>query len=245
MLSVFILKIVAMITMLIDHIGGHLLNNPPAFRIVGRVAFVIYAFLITEGMRHTSSKPKYILKLLILALISEIPFNLQGHGVMIYMESRNVVFTLLIGALTIWAYEVISDIKQTEKYRLDIAVMLTLVGMIIAEAINTDYSFAGVALIMMFYFWNRQGKYSGVWLFVILAVFTLLCMFMAVDDISFAKVFKAFYEYRLWVYFGVFLAFPFLLYYDGKKGYSSKVFQWISWGWYPLHMLAVYFASML
>lgn len=245
MLSAFILKIIAMITMLIDHIGGHLLNNPPAFRIIGRIAFVLYAFLLTEGMKHTSSKSKYILKLLILAIISEIPFNLQGHGVMIYMKSRNVVFTLLIGALVIFAYEVISEIKQLEKYRWDIAVMLTLVGMILSEAINSDYSFAGVALIMMFYFWSRQGKYSWFWLFVILSVFTLLCMFVAVGDIDFIRVTKLFFIGRLWIYFGVFLAYPLLIYYDGKKGYSSKVLQWIGWGWYPLHMLAVYFASTL
>lgn len=132
------LKIIAIITMLIDHIGATVVyelayNKAPLLildqriteqtqynlemlyticRTIGRVAFPIFCFLLLEGFIHTSSRLKYCIRLGIFAIISEIPFELAVHG-SINLGLHNVFFTLLIGILCMWACDAI------EKYVID------------------------------------------------------------------------------------------------------------------------------
>lgn len=100
-LSGFTLKCIAMVTMLIDHMGYVLFPGYVIFRIIGRLAFPIYCFLLVEGAVHTSNWKKYLGRLFLFALISEIPFNLAIGGKLWYPASQNVLFTLLLGLLAI------------------------------------------------------------------------------------------------------------------------------------------------
>lgn len=100
-LSGFTLKCIAMVTMLIDHIGYVLFPGYVIFRIIGRLAFPIYCFLLVEGAVHTSNWKKYLGRLFLFALISEIPFNLAIGGKLWYPASQNVFFTLFLGLLAI------------------------------------------------------------------------------------------------------------------------------------------------
>ena len=98
------LKIIALLSMLVDHIGCVLFPKVTAFRIIGRLAFPIFAFLIAEGMVHTSNWKKYFLRLFIFAIISEIPFDFITSGKMIDWSHQNVLFTLLLGAMSIASF---------------------------------------------------------------------------------------------------------------------------------------------
>ena len=109
------LKMIAVVTMLIDHVGHILLSQYPLavdvwceigeeqislywiFRTIGRTAFPIYCFLLTEGYIHTHDRKKYGLNLLVFALISEIPWNLEHVGKIAYPDKQNVFFTLFLG----------------------------------------------------------------------------------------------------------------------------------------------------
>lgn len=131
------LKWIAIVTMLIDHIGAVLFENgfikaynqqlSGAFsysvthavwyadiwmRRIGRVAFPIFCFLLVEGFFHTSNRKKYALRLGIFALVSEVPFDLAFRSSILEFTYQNVMVTLFIGFLTIWAMEVLAPEKS-------------------------------------------------------------------------------------------------------------------------------------
>ncbi|MBO4898744.1 MAG: hypothetical protein J5509_00480 [Lachnospiraceae bacterium] len=134
------LKVIAVISMIIDHIGYAILNRMPGvndpgklisviymiLRTIGRPAFPIFCFLLVEGFLHTRSVGKYAIRLFIFALISEIPFDLAFYGKPISNNHQNVYFTLLIGVLVLWAFKKISslDEKKLPKGLLYVAVMI-------------------------------------------------------------------------------------------------------------------------
>ena len=78
-----------------------------AMRLVGRVAFPLFAFMIAEGAAHTRDRRWYALRLLLLAVISEIPFDLVAGGTWLFPADQNTVFTLLLGLLAVWAGDLI------------------------------------------------------------------------------------------------------------------------------------------
>ena len=111
-ISGYWLKLIAVISMLIDHTSAVILEQipgleAPAFfmRIIGRLAFPIYCFLLVEGFYHTRSRAKYAGRLFLFALISEVPFDLAFSRRMWDFSSNNVFFTLLFGLLVIWGVE--------------------------------------------------------------------------------------------------------------------------------------------
>ncbi len=133
------LKLIAVISMLIDHMGFVLFPQYPLMRAIGRLAFPIYCFLITEGAAHTSNWKRYALRLFLFALISEIPFDLAMGGRWIDGSYQNVFWTLLLGLLAIELYE-----KKTYLAYAGI-VVLVLAG----NLLGTDYGSEGVLLIWL------------------------------------------------------------------------------------------------
>ena len=95
------LHIVAMILMLIDHMGYALYPDLVVLRWIGRLAFPIFAFMIAEGARRTRSRKRYMLRLFILAIISEVPFNLMVSHSVNDIKHQNVIWTLLLGLILI------------------------------------------------------------------------------------------------------------------------------------------------
>lgn len=105
------LKIIAIVTMLIDHTAAVLLGNNMIMRMIGRIAFPIFIFLLIEGAIHTRSKMKYALRLCLFALISEIPFDLAFSNEAFFFGYQNVFFTLAIGMFMIIAFD-LAEKKQ-------------------------------------------------------------------------------------------------------------------------------------
>lgn len=142
------LKIFAIITMTIDHVGAVLYPQYHVLRIIGRFAFPIFAFLIVEGMIHTHDAKKYLIRLGTFALISEIPFDLAFYNRYWYSGAQNIFFTLFLGALCIYILQ--NTYRQSVSYTFVICVSL------IAEILNTDYGMIGVWLIVSLFY--TRGK---------------------------------------------------------------------------------------
>lgn len=141
------LKVIAMVTMVIDHTACYFISGGweyECMRGIGRIAFPIFAFLIAEGYRHTRRKWDYGRNLLIFAFISEIPWMLLHID-----GSHNVLFTLLAGLCCI----AIPDKLKNHKI---LPLLFILVIALATSTLNTDYGIQGVALVLMFYLFKNK-----------------------------------------------------------------------------------------
>ncbi len=168
-ISADFLKILALVTMAIDHFGAIVLEQgvlkndfnvmignisvytlDMILREIGRLAFPIFCFLIVEGFIHTSCRKNYAIRLFLFAFISEIPFDLAFNRQFTDMSYQNVFFTLGIGLMTIWCCTYFEKFDVNWKKYLGFAGCLAF-GMFVAWIVHTDYSFSGVVLITMLY----------------------------------------------------------------------------------------------
>lgn len=205
----FQLKCVAIVTMLIDHVGAIFFPEYLIFRYIGRIAFPIFCFLLVEGFFHTRDIRKYMFRLGIFALISEIPYDLAFRGVALEFEKQNVFFTLFIGVALMYALE------QCPEW--PVKIVEVLLAMWFTVLLCTDYSFKGILLISIYYFFR---KYK--WLKLGLgAVWSLLW-----GEIQRYSILASFL----------------LAAYNGEKGYSFKYFFYV---FYPLHLFVLFMISCL
>lgn len=148
-LSVFDLKCIAVCTMLIDHIGAFLYPAQIWMRYVGRLAFPIYCFLIAEGYLHTRDVKKYMGRLLLFALISEIPYDLARSGCIFYAGSQNVFFTLFLGLVCIYAADASRSFWKS-------AAVFVLAGLLMHFVVCSDYGIGGIVMILLFYVFRER-----------------------------------------------------------------------------------------
>lgn len=134
------LEWIAILTMLIDHIGYTFFPNEYLWRIIGRVAFPLYCFLMIIGLERTKNKKRYLKRLLLIACISQIPVYLLFDT-----PNLNVVFTLLLAATIIYRYECC---KTKKKY------LILLAGIVAAGLASTymEYGLYGISLCFCYYF---------------------------------------------------------------------------------------------
>ena len=215
------LKLIAVVSMLIDHFASRLLAKSPIplvsvgrheftlydfRRFIGRAAFPIYCFLLVEGFLHTGSRKKYALNLLLFALLSEIPWDLAHHGTVLYLRSQSVYVTLLLGFLGMCALE---------RFRASPGRLLAVLGILFYGSIllRCDYGCAGFALILLLYV-LRDRKVEK----TIIGCGLLGCTYRA--PIGFLPI----------------------LLYNGKRGFiQSRVVKYAFYAFYPVHMLILYF----
>ena len=150
-LSSNILKSIACISMLIDHFGIVFMENNRLMRAMGRLAFPIFAFLIVQGLFHTSDIRKYIVRLGLFAVVSEIPFDLAMHDTLWYPGAQNIFFTLTAGLFAIYAMDSRGSVGG---WKVEIA----LAAALLAEFLRFDYGMAGVGVIVLFYLCEKDRR---------------------------------------------------------------------------------------
>ena len=217
------LKIIAAISMLLDHIGLIIYPSNVIFRILGRIAFPIYAFLIAEGCKHTKNKKKY------LGLIAAMGIAFQIFY-FIFMNDlyQGILITFSLSISLIFSIE--SFIKNkaiSNRILMSIVVLGILFITLVCPKLFWEYGFAldyriwGVTLPALMYF--VKGKYAKV---IFCAIFLGI---------------MAFFSYRIQWY--ALLSVPLIAIYNGERGKAKmKYFFYI---FYPLHLVIIYGIAIL
>ena len=224
-----ILKLIACATMLIDHFGAAIVPTLPVpymvdlyyiCRIIGRIAFPIYCFLLVEGIRHTRNAGSYILRLGIGILLAELPFDFLFEGGFTW-AAQNVMVTLVLGAVMLLC------VQKTEKKALQLLLILPFA--IAAELLCCDYGGWGIAMIAVFALVDRLPLQ--------VAGMALLNWIMPGVDIS---VFGLAIPIQFFALLGM---IPVALY-SGKKLTHSRALQWGFYLFYPVHLLILWVILM-
>ena len=230
-LTAAVLHIIAMTLMLMDHLWATLLPAREWLTCAGRVAFPIFAFMAVEGYFHTRSFKKYILRMLLFAVLSEIPFDLMYGGTWFYPVHQNVLWTFLLGLLGVWLMEQVRKKGKTWMYLL-VCVLVVPAGLVLGTLCMVDYYGVGVLTVFVFYFlhgrkwWCFLGQLAALyWLNVEL----LGGLMYPVQLLGM--------EFELCQQGIALLALIPIWLYRGRQGYHSKPFQYICYAFYPVHML--------
>ena len=233
-----ILKWLALVTMLIDHIGAtiirhyRILPNCPAsikltyeiMRNIGRIAFPIFIFLLVEGYQHTKSRKKYLMRLLVFAVISEVPFDMAFKNSFWNIGYQNVFFTLSLGLIAIWLMDEIKKrsslhIKEpvaAAAYTNLLSLGVIAVFCLLAEFMETDYHSVGIFAIAVAWL-LKDKRYLQM---------PACCLTLRLSS------------KREWY---AFIACLPILFYNGKRGKQHKYFSYF---FYPVHLLILGYICM-
>jgi len=213
----FLLKITALISMFLDHLSYTIYGHFSWLNYVGRIAFPIFAFQITEGYLHTKDLKKYFLRLGIFAIISQIPYYLFT-STFTDTFTLNIFFTLFAGLLAIWTFN-----KCKNKYLGFLCVLLIAA---ISEYLHFDYGWFGILVIFIFYiFKNNQINMS-------ISFISIVCLKYTISLIKN----NFYYAYYILALFTMLSIIPIILY-NKKQGKSAKYFFYI---FYPVHLILLY-----
>lgn len=226
-LSNFDLKLIAIITMTIDHIG--VVFGTPFYnllRAVGRLSFPIFAFLLTEGYVHTKSFSKYFLRLLVLAVISEIIYDYVFYERFIYLGANNIFFTLALGLFTLFLLDKSRClVKKYFKDKIDLIIILPITYLLIivimglmGEFLNFSYGMLGILIISFFYLFKNN--------------FLLMVISVSISTLILGEPMQ---------YFSLF-SLILIYFYNKKLGKKCKMFFYL---YYPLHILVLGLINML
>lgn len=224
----FQLKLLACLFMFMDHTGFILFPNILVFRLVGRLAFPMFAWFICQGYIHTRSFKKYILRLSLFAIILESPFILFSK----YFQSTgkdvlNIFFTLSLGLLSIYTYD-----KFENKF---LKVFSTLTIAVIAQLIKADYGFYGVITILLFYVFNSDFYKTALYQIIFNLIYASILLgynynaHLSLDTFVIVQIFSVF-------------SLLFIKVYNNKQGKKMKYFFYI---FYPAHIVFLYSISLL
>ncbi len=232
-MSAFVLKVIAVFTMACDHFSYLIFGKFSYLNLIGRIAFPIFAYQITEGYIHTSNLKKYFLRLLLFAIISQIPFMLF-LSIFTTPWHLNIFFTLIFGLLAITAYDKLDKLecKNNIIHRLYqfLGILSAVIFCAIAELTKCDYGYFGVLVIFCFYFF-RDHK-------------ILMNLSIILSILYYYKAYLPYYNVLLYIGIPICTMIPliFINFYNHKKGKDTKYFLYL---FYPLHLLLIYILHSL
>ncbi|MBU5439554.1 conjugal transfer protein TraX [Tissierella sp. MSJ-40] len=255
-MSFLTLKIIGILSMLFDHVDRIFpvimpianlfdriaVNNPSSEQMVykifdiivrvipyiGRLAAPIFMFCIANGYMHTHNVKKYIARITIFALISQIPYILffkRGMGINFEDIGLNIMFTLGLGLIAIYAFD---KLKQKN---IVLAFGVVVLTAILAFIIHAEGREVYIIIIFMFYLLKDipKNKRAVIWIFIII----LSRLRLGIATINDPNLIRTYVINVFGQYLGVLVTF----FYNGEKGKSNKFIQYFMYGFYPAHLL--------
>lgn len=219
-----VLKGIAAALMLTDHVGAILLPEVPVLRCVGRLAFPIFAFFIAEGYAHTRDFGRYFRRLAILAVVSEIPFNLE-NGAVFDPARQNVLFTFCLALLTLRGLEALG--RERGFGRWAGCGLVLAAGFAAGELLRTDYGGWGMVTVALLYL-CRDGKYAKLWLLLAMA---------AVNGLGMGSLTMPVFGGEIPIQIFAVAALPVIWLYNGQAG--PKGLRRAFYVFYPAHLLVL------
>ena len=243
------LKIIAVICMFIDHLGASIVDDIVmknyigleenwvlilrnvylVMRMIGRISFPIYCFFIVEGYFYTHDLKKYLQRLAILAVISEVPFDMAFSRKIFAPDYNNVFITLAIGLLTIAGIDKANSyiMNKNKGYSSHIEVIIgsTLIaatGCAAAYILKTDYSYCGIITIIIMYYNRKSASFNPV--------------FSMIEGVIWLGISAGLVE------LAALIDALFIHFYNGQKGRNIKTFFY---GFYPVHLAILGIINML
>jgi len=225
-LSSFLLRLLALLAMVVDHTGLALFPGVSAFRCAGRLAFPLYCFLLAQGYAHTRDLRAYARRLLLMACLSEIPFDLLIFGRVASGVEQNVLFSLLLALMAMLADDTLADRPLWSALAVASIALMAMLA-------RVSYGWLGVALCVWLNRTRDSRARQALGLCVIEGVYALSLLLSGVD--------------RGWV--GVSLcamgaAVPVLLY-NGKRGLRNPVLTFLFYAAYPAHLMGLVLVRQL
>lgn len=224
----FVLKFIACVCMFCDHFSDAVFASTTFLNFIGRISFPIFCFQIVQGYIYTHDIKKYIFRLCIFALVSQVPFMLFYH-VVFDSFAVNVIFTLLFGLFAILIYD---------KYNKFVGVCSFLLLGTIAQICHFDYGFFGVFIIFMFYL--LRNKKLAMSIVFVLAVVVRYYIPLVQYGLPIFYLFSG-NTYSMLMYSTCLAIIP-ILFYNCKKGKDAKYLFYI---FYPAHLLILAIGAVL
>ncbi len=212
------LKYMAFLSMLLDHVNnamitpyldgkGALLHVSNVLSILGRVAFPLFMFFLVEGFFKTRSRKKYLINLLIFALLSEVPFDLFTSRELFNKNWNNMMFTLALSLATIWIVDEMKGrlAKKSKALWYGASVLVVAAMCAVAMFFSLDYDYHAIIVAYLFYLFYEKPLYGAA--------------------LGYLSIIKELYSV---------LGFAATLTYNGERG---KQYKWLNYAFYPVHLL--------
>lgn len=210
------LKLIACASMLLDHIGAALAPGALWLRIIGRIAFPIYCFLLVEGVHHTRHPGRYALRLAVGMVLSELPFDMLFYGGWTW-DHQSVMVTLLL------AFGMALAMRNTKSPL--VKLLAVAAAAVLAELLRTDYAGFGILVAALFVL-VRDSEFR---LLLLALGLPTLALLTGNADIEL-------------FYVGAVIPIAF---YSGRKATASPVVQWAFYLFYPAHLAALWGVQQL
>lgn len=221
LLSGSALKIIAVVSMVIDHCAYYLMDgNTMAYdvmRCFGRIAFPVFAFLVAEGFAHTRNRMRYFISLLLFAAVSEVPWYLLNGA----DGTHNVMFTLALGVSALAVFE------SLREHRILCCFFILLTAWL-ATWLGTDYEWRGVLLIVVSYLFGIKRSMN--------------------TPIILRRMMQLLFVFPLMMHYGIIgalLACAVIFLYDGTRGFiHGNVAKYGFYAFYPVHLITILIINM-
>lgn len=219
------LKLVAVVSMLCDHFSvAFITSDMNVWRWIGRIGFPVFCFLIAEGASKTKNIRRYLLRLILFAFLSEIPFDLMNSGEFFYLKYQNVFFTLSAGLFSIWMLQLLQKKGGLFPLLSVIPLFLVTVGCLY---LCTDYKTGGALSIFLFYLASQTKEKPELHYTLLLAAIFAPCLSY------YLPLHKLYWNKNE---MGAVFALPLLLLYNGERG-KVKINKYVFYAIYPAHLL--------